>query len=82
MKLDKPVYLDQTILDVSKVLMYDFHYDYIKPKYGDKANCNLPSYMIQLVCNVENYKVPPTQGKEMKYDGRSGMKLMCLARAN
>ena len=35
--LNKPVYLGQTILDVSKTLMYGFHYDYIRPKYGDKA---------------------------------------------
>ena len=36
-KLNKPVYLAQAILDVSKVLMYDFHYDYVKLKYGDRA---------------------------------------------
>ena len=36
-ELNKPVYLGQTILDVSKTLMYDFHYDYVKTKYGDKA---------------------------------------------
>ena len=36
-KMNKPMYLGQAILDISKTLMYKFWYDYIKPKYGDKA---------------------------------------------
>ena len=32
--MNKPVYLGQAILDISKIVMYEFHYDYIVPKYG------------------------------------------------
>ena len=33
----KSIYLDMSILDISKTLTYEFWYDYIKPKYGDRA---------------------------------------------
>ena len=36
-KMNKPLYLGMSILDISKTLMYKFWYDYFKPKYGDRA---------------------------------------------
>ena len=35
--LNRPAYIGMCILELSKLLMYDFHYNYIKDKYNDKA---------------------------------------------
>ena len=36
-KMNKPVYLGLSILEISKILMYEFWYDYMKPKYNDNV---------------------------------------------
>ena len=33
-KMNKPIYLGLSILEISKILMYEFWYDYMKPKYN------------------------------------------------
>ena len=37
LKLNKPAYIGMCISELSKVLMYQFHYDYIKNKYDNKS---------------------------------------------
>ena len=36
-KMNKPIYLGLSILEISKILMYEFWYDYMKLKYGDNV---------------------------------------------
>ena len=36
-KMNKPIYLGLSILDISKILMYGFWYDYMNPKYGNRV---------------------------------------------
>ena len=36
-KMNKPIYLGLSILEISKILMYEFLYDYMKPKYNDNV---------------------------------------------
>ena len=36
-KMSKPIYLGLSILEISKILMYEFWYDYMKPKYNDNV---------------------------------------------
>ena len=35
--INKPVYLGLSVQELSKILMYEFSYDYVKPKYGEKV---------------------------------------------
>ena len=37
LKVNNSIYLDMSILDISKTHIYEFWYDYIKPKYQEKA---------------------------------------------
>ena len=36
-KMNKPIYLGLSILEISKTLMYEFWYDYMKPKYANNV---------------------------------------------
>ena len=51
-KMTKPLYLGMSILDISKTLMYKFWYDYIKPKYEDRAKLcytDTDSFIIHII---------------------------------
>ena len=51
-KMSKPIYLGISILDISKTLMYEFCYDHIKPKYGDRAKLcytDTDSFVIHII---------------------------------
>ena len=37
LKMNKPIYLGLSVLEISKILMYEFWYDYMKPKYNDNV---------------------------------------------
>ena len=52
--MNKPVYLDLWILDLSKTVMYEFWYDYVKPKYSEKAKlCYMDtgSFIVHVITN-------------------------------
>ena len=44
-KMNKPIYLGLSILEISKILMYEFWYDYMKPKYDNNVKlCYMDTY--------------------------------------
>ena len=48
--MNKAVYLGLSILDLSKTVMYEFWYDYVKPTYGETMLCGNR----QLHCSCKN----------------------------
>ena len=50
--MNKSVYLGMSTLDISKILMHEFWYDYIKQKYGDRAEIcymDIDSFIIHII---------------------------------
>ena len=53
-KMNKPIYLGLSILDISKILMYEFWYDYMKPKYGNDVKLcymDMDSFVMSIKAN-------------------------------
>ena len=49
--MDKTIAVEQAILDISKTLMYEFWYDYLKPKYQDNIKLcymDTDSFILQI----------------------------------
>ena len=66
---NKPVYVGQAILDLSKTLMFDFHYNYIKEKYDTKAELlftDTDSLMYQI--QTEDFYKDITKDVKSKFD--------------
>ena len=53
--MNEPVYLGVSLLKLSKIIMYEFWYDYVKPKYGGKAKfcyMDIDSFIVQIKTDV------------------------------
>ena len=68
-KMNKPIYLGQAILDITKILIYEFWYDYIKLKYGDKARlCYMDTDSLITYIKTEDFYKDIANDVEERFD--------------
>ena len=77
--MNKPIYLGQAILDLSKIIMYEFHYDYMLPKYVENLRLGYmdsDSFVYDIMTD-NFYKNIANRSKQegyWPYEGRTGWK--------
>ena len=68
-KMNKPVYLRLSILEISKTLMYEFWYDYIKPKYSDNVKlCYMDTDSFIMHIKTEDFYEDIANDVEKRFD--------------
>ena len=68
-KMNKPIYLGLSILDISKILIYEFWYDYMKPKYGDNVKlCYMDTGSFVMNIKTEDFYKDIANDVEKRFD--------------
>ena len=68
-KMTKPLYLGMSTLDISKILMYEFWYHYINPKYGDRAKlCYTDTHSFIIYIKTEDFFEDISNNVERQFD--------------
>ena len=68
-KMNKPIYLRQEILDISKTLMYEFWYDYLKPQYGNNVRlCYMDTDSFVIYIKTDDFFKYITNDVERRFD--------------
>ena len=68
-KMNKPVYPGLSILEISKTLMYEFRYDYIKPKYQNNAKlCYMDTESFIINIKTEDFYDDIANDVEKRFD--------------
>ena len=67
--MNKPIYLGLSILEISKILMYEFWYDYMKPKYGDNIKlCYMDTDSFIIYIKTEDFYKDIADDVEKRFD--------------
>ena len=73
--MNKPVYLGQAILGLSKIVMYEFHYDYMLPKYGENLKlCYMYTDSLVYRIKTEDFYSDIAPDVEKQLDTRNSTK--------
>ena len=68
-KMNKPIYLELSILEISKKLMYEFWYDYMKSKYGDNVKlCYMDTDSFIMNIKTEDFYKDIANNVEKRFD--------------
>ena len=68
-KMNKPSYLGLSILEISKILMYEFWYDYMKPKYGNDVKlCYMDTDSFIMNIKTNDFYEDIANGVENRFD--------------
>ena len=68
-KMNKPIYLGLSILEISKILMYEFWYDYMKPKYNDNVkSCYMDTDSFVMNIKTNDFYKDISHDVECKFD--------------
>ena len=68
-KMNKPLYLGLSILDISKILRYEFWYDYMKPKYNDNVKlCYMDTDSFIMNIKTEDFYKDIANDVEKRFD--------------
>ena len=68
-KVNKPIYLGLSISEISKILMYEFWYDYMKPKYGNNVKlCYMDTDSFIMNIKTEDFYKDISNDVEKRFD--------------
>ena len=68
-KMNKPIYIELSILEISKLLMYKFWYDYMKPKYGENIKlCYMDTDSFIMNIKTEDFYKNIANDVEKRFD--------------
>ena len=68
-KMNKPIYLGLSILEISKTLMYEFWYDYMKPKYANNVKlCYMDTHSFIMNIKTNDFYEDISNDVENRFD--------------